>query len=110
MDHRRLPRLCEPPPRLSHGSAQGNLIPLHPPRNSPTSGRWRRAALIALGIAVLAATALLASGCAPEPVVEPVPDLSRDLDHLESRLLAGREREAWWTAWKREPASLGRRP
>jgi hypothetical protein len=72
MDHRRLPRLCEPPPRLSHGSTQGNLIPLHLERK-PEPGRWRRAALIALGIAVLAATALLTSGCTPERIVEPVP-------------------------------------
>jgi hypothetical protein len=82
---------CDSKPRLSIGATSGNVIPFHPERK-PEPGRWRRAALIALGIAVLAATALLASGCAPERIVEPVPSrLSRTQAFLvsECRYLGG---------------------
>jgi hypothetical protein len=49
----------------------------------------------------------LLAGCAPERIVEPVPNLSRDLDDVGARILAGRVAEARWHGWKREPASLG---
>jgi hypothetical protein len=117
MDFSEPRRPCEQPPRLSIGATSGNVVPLHPERNSPASGRWRRAALIALGIAVLAATALLASGCSsglaspredamPRAGESPAPFLA-DLDRIEARLLAGRASVVRWQAWKREPASLG---
>jgi hypothetical protein len=100
MSFRHVPFPCDSKPRLSQGATSGNVVFVHPPRK-PEPGRWGRAARIALVLAVLAATALLASGCASERIVEPVPArLSRTQAFLvsECRYLGGMPVVQSWEA------------
>jgi hypothetical protein len=123
LDGRHSPRLCELPPRVSRAPPR-NVRPLLSPCNPSTSGprRWADLGGWVVGVAVLAAVLscaapLNASSNGRTPAFRSGDAGStpaafttlRDLDLLESRLLAGRERVAWWTAWKREPATLGGR-
>jgi hypothetical protein len=138
LDGRHSPRLCELPPRVTRAPPR-NVAPLLAPRKPSSSGPRRWADLGGWVVGAIVLAAVLSCGAASHPSGGTRRDaaasmasaehprtsgnlaaaprgapggtsLLSSLDLLESRLLAGRERVAWWTAWKREPVSLGRRP